>query len=175
MSTFYSQGDGNFDTLANWDTNTGGGGTDPASADDAGMDSHDFVIQANHKILMNLDMSAWTNGVNSLLVKSHSSTPGMLYWKDGTSGALKIKSGAVATNRLQGDATSATCRGRVLANLSGLWTGSTASATLMAAQAGVAGAVTDGGGAKRIFTPAVSPAQSSCAERPSRTGGPRSW
>lgn len=157
MATYYSQGDGNWSTLANWDTNAGGGGSDPPSADEAGMGADSFVIQANHKILMDMNMSAWT-GIVACLVKSHASTPGMLYWKDGQTGILKIRSGATATNRLQGDNTSATCKGRILINYSGLWTGSTATATFMASQYGASGAVTDGGGAKRIFTPTVSPA-----------------
>lgn len=102
--------------------------------------------------------------VNSVLVKSTSAgnVPGTLRFMDGYGTptvpvVLNIKSGAVATNRLQGDNTGAV-RGRVLANESGLWTGSTASATLMASQLGTTGAVSDGTGAKRIFTPTVSPA-----------------
>lgn len=47
MATFYSQGTGDWSTLTNWDTNTGGGGTDPASV--AAMDNQTFVIQAGHR------------------------------------------------------------------------------------------------------------------------------
>ena len=31
QTTYYSQGTGNFSTLTNWDTNQGGGGSDPAT------------------------------------------------------------------------------------------------------------------------------------------------
>jgi hypothetical protein len=56
-----------------------------------------------------------TAPINSCLVQSHATTPATLRFMDGYNGILNIKSGATATNRLQGNATSATCRGRMLA------------------------------------------------------------
>ena len=76
MSTFYSQGDGNWSTTTNWDTVAGGGGTDPASGNEAGMDNHTYIIQANHAITLDLNMAAWAVGIAGLTITSHATTPG---------------------------------------------------------------------------------------------------
>ena len=114
MATFYSQGSGNWSTLANWDTNAGGGGTDPASV--AAMDDQTFVIQAGHNIVMDVDISGHTNGVAGLTITSHATDPGMLraYGACGAVG-LKIKTGTTIVG------TNAATKGRILSNLSGVW------------------------------------------------------
>ena len=116
----------------------------------------DDVVTIQDGVIVDVDVT--TAVLTSLLIQSHATNPGTLRWKDAADGILRIKSVAVATNKVYGNATSATCRGRILCNQSGLWTGSTASATIMASQSGISGAVSDGGGAKRVFTPTVSPA-----------------
>lgn len=122
------------------------------------VDGDDVVIAAGDVVTVDVDTSGFINGLNSILVQSHASTPGMLRAMNGYDGILKIKSGSALTNRLQGNDTSAVCKGRVLANYSGLWPASSASETFCASQSGTAGTVTDGGDNKRIFTPAVAPA-----------------
>lgn len=116
--TYYSQGNGNWSTLSNWDTNSGGGGSDPASV--AAMDDCAFIIQANHAILMDADMSGFTNGIQTLTITSHATTPGTLYFANGTNGWLMVKTGynIVGTN--------AATKGRLLANSNGTWGGTTA-------------------------------------------------
>jgi hypothetical protein len=128
MSTFYSQGSGAFSTTTNWDTNRGGGGTDPASADEAGMAGHTFVIQPNHSIEYDMDMSGWsgTTGLYALTIEGHASTPGMLYCKYSAAGTyhLKIQGGSTSSNIIQG--TNLAAFGRLLANSDGVWANSTA-------------------------------------------------
>ena len=72
------------------------------------------VIAADCQMLMNQDQSAYT-GLLGVTISGHATTPGMLYWKDGTSGYLKIKTGY----NLLG--TSGTAKGRLLANSDGTW------------------------------------------------------
>jgi hypothetical protein len=147
MPTITSNGTGGglWGTGATW-----AGGVVPA-------DNEDVVIAAGDVVTMNIDTSGYANGLASVLVQSHDSTPGTLRWMNGYDGILKIKTGSATTNVLQGNDTSATCLGRVLANYSGLWTAGTTSAKFLASQSGATGTVADGGGDKRIFTPAVSP------------------
>ena len=116
MSTFYSQGSGNWSTTTNWDTNAGGGGTDPASGDEAGMDNHTYIIQAGHTITLDLDMSAWANGVAGLTIESHATTPGMLCCST-SAGAycIKVKTGTAIAG------TNAAAFGRILANSDKVW------------------------------------------------------
>ena len=104
------------------------------------------VIPANCQMLMNQDQSAWT-GLLGLTIASHATTPGMLYWLGATGGILRLKT----TFNIAGDATSSVCKGRLLANSTGLWTGSTATATagFAASQAGIGGSVSAG----NVFTP----------------------
>lgn len=73
------------------------------------------VIAADCQMLMNQDQSAYTDGMLGVTVEGHATTPGMLYWADGTSGHLKIKTGF----NLLG--TTGTLKGRVLANSDGVW------------------------------------------------------
>jgi hypothetical protein len=114
MATYYSQGDGAWSTLTNWDTNAGGGGSDPASV--AAMDDQTFVIQANHTITLDVDISGHANGIAGLTITSHATTPGMLVCKNttGTYG-LKIKTGTTIAG------TNAATKGRILANSDKTW------------------------------------------------------
>lgn len=115
MATYYSQGDGDWSTLTNWDTNAGGGGSDPASVAD--MDDDTFIIQANHTITMDADTSGFANGIAGLTITSHATTPGMLRFKYDADGTyhLKIKTGTTIAG------TNAAAKGRLLANSDGVW------------------------------------------------------
>jgi len=114
--TYYSQGSGNWSTVANWNDQAGGGGSSPA--DMAAMDGQDCVIQASHNILMDADLSALT-GLGNVTVTG-GATPGMLYFANGTNGYLKIRAGKTLSG------TTSTNRGRLLANSDGSWSTSTA-------------------------------------------------
>ena len=117
MATYYSQGTGNWSSTTNWDTVAGGGGSDPASGNEAGMDNHTYIIQVNHTITLDLDMTAWAVGIAGLTITGHATTPGMLRAKYDTDASygLKIKTGTT----IQG--TDAAAKGRLLANSDGVW------------------------------------------------------
>ena len=72
------------------------------------------VIAPDCQMLMNQDQSAYT-GLLGVTISGHATTPGMLYFKDGTDGYLKIKTGF----NLLG--TSGAAKGRLLANSNGTW------------------------------------------------------
>lgn len=114
MATYYSQGSDLWSTLTNWDTNAGGGGSDPASV--AAMDDQTFIIQAGHTITLDVDMSGFANGIAGLTITG-GATPGMLVCKYDADGTyhLKIKT---ATHLV---GTTSTNRGRLLANSDGVW------------------------------------------------------
>ena len=96
------------------------------------------VIAADCQMLMNQDQSAYT-GLLSVTING-GAAPGILYFKDGTSGYLKLKTGCNL------DGTTSTNRGRLLANSDGVWrgvkgttvTGSAAADTLTAVSHGLA-------------------------------------
>lgn len=102
MATITSNASGNWSVGATWV-----GGTKPADGDAV-------VIAAGHSVLMDEDQSAMT-GMLSVTVQGHASTPAMLYFKDGTSGYLKIRTGYSLVG------TSGTLKGRLLANSNGVW------------------------------------------------------
>jgi len=114
MATYYSQGTGDWSTVANWDTNSGGGGDDPA--DVADMDDDTFIIQAGHTITFDCDMSGFANGIAGLTITG-GGTPGMLVCESGGDGTyhLMIKTGTHITG------TTDTNRGRLLANSDEVW------------------------------------------------------
>jgi len=92
-----------------WSGGSGAGGA-PADGDAV-------VIAAGHNVLMNADLSSWT-GLTTLTIASHATTPGMLYFKDGTDGHLKFRTG---TNYgILGNNDGVTL-GRLLANHDGSW------------------------------------------------------
>ena len=105
MATITSNASGNWATSATWV-----GGVKPADGDAV-------VIAAGHSILMDDDLSAYT-GLFSVTIQGDDSIPGMLYFKDGTSGYLKLRTGY----NIVGD--TGTNKGRLLANADGVWRGS---------------------------------------------------
>ena len=108
MATATSTGSGSWSD-AIWSGGSGVGGA-PADGDDV-------VIAAGHNVLMNADLSSWT-GLTTLTIASHATTPGMLYFKNGTDGHLKFRTG---TNYgILGNNDGVTL-GRLLANHDGSW------------------------------------------------------
>jgi len=108
MATATSTGSGSWSD-AIWSGGSGAGGA-PADGDDV-------VIAAGHNVLMNADLSSWT-GLTTLTIASHATTPGMLYFKNGTDGHLKFRTG---TNYgILGNNDGVTL-GRLLANHDGSW------------------------------------------------------
>ncbi len=103
MPSSNGTGGGNWSVGATW-----AGGVKPA-------DGETVTIVAGDNILMDEDASALT-GFQTVTVQGHAITPGMLYWKDGTSGTLKIRTGynLVGTAGAQ--------KGRILINSDGDWT-----------------------------------------------------
>jgi len=79
------------------------------------VDNDIVVVAAGHSVLWDIDCSAWTNGIAGLTVTGHATDPAMLYFKDGTSGWLKIKTGTTIKG------TQAGFKGRILANSDGAW------------------------------------------------------
>jgi hypothetical protein len=102
MATKTSNTSGNWSVGATWV-----GGVKPA-------DNDSVVIAAGHNILMDDDLSAYT-GLQSVTISGHATTPGMLYWKDGTSGTLKLRTGYTIMG------TNFTYKGRLLVNSDGVW------------------------------------------------------
>ena len=96
-------GGGSFSAGATW-----AGGVEPADGDAV-------VIAAGDSVLMDRDASAYTGFQTVTITGIASGTPGMLYFKDGTSGYLKIRTGynLVGTNHA--------VKGRLLANSDGVW------------------------------------------------------
>ena len=110
MATATSNNSGNWgDDI--WDGGSGAGGI-PADGDAV-------VIAEGHSVLMNADLSAWTGLTTLTITGSASGTPGMLYFKNGTDGYLKFRTGA--GNGLLG--TNVANKGRLLANSDGTWRG----------------------------------------------------
>ena len=81
------------------------------------VDGDAVVIAAGHYVLMDDNLSTYT-GLFSVTIQGSAGTPGMLYFKNGTSGYLKIRTGY----NLIG--TSGTNKGRLLVNSDGVWRGS---------------------------------------------------
>ena len=82
------------------------GGSAPADGDKA-------IIAAGHEVQVDVDQSAWT-GMLGMSVAG-GATPGMVFWKDGQSGTLKLRTGADIVG------TFSTNNGRILANSDGSW------------------------------------------------------
>jgi len=97
-----------------WSTDIWDGG---AGADGIPADGDSVVIAAGHNVLMDADLSAWTGLVTVTITGG--ATPGMLYFKDGTNGYLKIRTGGDIVG------TTDTNRGRLLANSDGSWSTTT--------------------------------------------------
>jgi hypothetical protein len=102
MATITSNGSGSWSAGGTWV-----GGSAPA-------DNDAVVIAAGHSVLMDADLSAYT-GLQTVTISGHATDPGMLYFKSGTSGYLKIRTGY----HLIG--TDFAAKGRLLANSDGVW------------------------------------------------------
>ena len=101
-------------------SNGTGGGSWSAGATWAGgvkpADDDAVTIAAGDSVLMDEDTSGFANGLQTVTITGIASgTPAMLYFKNGTSGHLKLKTGyaIVGTNQ--------TVKGRLLANSDGVW------------------------------------------------------
>lgn len=106
MATAVSNNSGNWSDDI-WD---GGSGADGRPADGDAV-----TISAGHSVLMDSDLSAWT-GLQTVTITSHATTPGMLYFKDGTNGYLKLRTGYYIMGTNNG-----VTKGRLLANSDGVW------------------------------------------------------
>jgi hypothetical protein len=87
-NTFYSQGSDSFDVTTNWDTNQGGGGTDPSDF----TSGDDFIIQSGHTITLNISsarvLSLTIDGGGTFNNFSHNLQIGE---QDGSGGLLDIQ------------------------------------------------------------------------------------
>jgi hypothetical protein len=100
-------------TSGNWSVGgTWVGGVKPADGDDV-------VIAAGHSVLMD-DNTSYMTGLLSVTIQGHATTPAMLYFKNGTNGILKLRTGGY---QILG--TTGTLKGRLLANANGVWGDST--------------------------------------------------
>jgi hypothetical protein len=72
-------------------------------------------------MLMNTNMAAYTAGILALTVSGDNTDPGMIYWKNGTDGHLKLKTDTSPVGSIIG--TTGTYKGRILANSDGVWRG----------------------------------------------------
>ena len=108
MANKYAVASGLWSSTSTWsDTDGGPPGASPPADGDA------VFISAGVSVQMNVDQSSFT-GLFTVTIRG-GTTPGMLYWMNGASGYLKIRSGY----NLVG--TTATNRGRLLANSDGSW------------------------------------------------------
>jgi len=108
VATITSAGSGAWGTGATWV-----GGSAPSDGDDV-------IIVAGHNVQMDVDQSGWT-GLQGVVIQG-GTTPGMLYWANGSSGHLKIRTGYHITGTTAGDPEA---RGRILANSDGSWSTAT--------------------------------------------------
>jgi hypothetical protein len=107
MAVITSNQSGNWSANATWV-----GGIVP-------IDNDSVIIAANHAILMDANTGGFANGIAGITITGNNSAlPGMLYWKDGSNGHLRIKSG----NNLSG--TNNSTNGRLLINSDGNWSNS---------------------------------------------------
>ena len=90
----------------NWSNTATWGGTVP-------VDGDSVTINAGVNVLMDVDQGAFT-GLTGLVITG-GVTPGMLYFKNGTNGHLKMKTGYNITG------TTVTNNGRLLVNSDGVW------------------------------------------------------
>jgi hypothetical protein len=112
MATKYAVASGNWSSTATWSDSDGGAG---GAAVPVNLDV--VVISAGVIVTFDVDMSAFTNGINGLTIRG-GVTPGMLRFKWDAAGTyhLKIRS---APYTISG--TTSTNRGRLLANGTGTW------------------------------------------------------
>src|SRR3990172_11629682 len=114
MPTRYGVASGDWsNTSAVWSDTDGGspGNYVPADGDT-------FVILAGVDVKMDVDQSGFTGLAGANTIRG-GATPGMLYFANGDSGYLKLRTGATIVG------TTSTNRGRLLANSDGSWSTST--------------------------------------------------
>lgn len=109
MANKYAVASGAWSAIATWSDTDGGAGGAAVPADGDAV-----FISAGVSVLMDVDLSAYT-GLFGVTVRGDATTPGMLYWKNGTSGYLKIRTGYSLVG------TTGTLKGRVLVNSDGVW------------------------------------------------------
>jgi hypothetical protein len=119
MATKYAVASGVWSSTSVWSDSDGGGAGASVPAD-----GDTIFISTAVNVQMDVDQSAFT-GLATVTVRG-GATPGMLYWKDGASGYLKIRTG----NNIVGTNAGGN-RGRLLMNSDGVWgnTGAVAYAT----------------------------------------------
>jgi len=110
MATRYAVASGDWSNNTSVWSDTDGG----AAGNFVPADGDTFVISAAVNVKMDADQSAFTGLAGNNIIRG-GATPGMLYWCDGDSGYLKLRTAAT----LQG--TTDTNRGRLLANSDGTW------------------------------------------------------
>lgn len=110
MATKYAVVSGAWSSTATWSDTDGGAGGAAVPADGDAV-----VISAGVSVLMDVNQSAFVTGIAGVTIRGAAVTPGMLYFKDGTNGYLKIK----ASTTIRG--TNAAVYGRILANSDGVW------------------------------------------------------
>jgi hypothetical protein len=96
---------------------TGGGAWSSAATWSGGVvpaNDEAVTIAPGDPVLMDVDTSGFADGLQTVTI-SGGVTPGMLYFKNGTSGYLKMKTGYNIIG------TTSTNRGRLLANSDGVW------------------------------------------------------
>jgi len=115
MANKYAVASGLWSATSTWSDTDGGGGGAAVPADGDAV-----FISAAVNVQMDADLSAYT-GLFAVTIRGDNTTPGMLYFKNGTSGFLKIRTGY----NLAGTS-GTTYKGRLLANSDGVWANSTA-------------------------------------------------
>lgn len=98
MATYYSQGSGNWSTLANWNDAIGGGGASPASI--AAMSNNTFVIQKGHVVVQDVEddvdctgaITGWTTGIAGVTITGGDvgEDPGQLVLCDSPNSTLAL-------------------------------------------------------------------------------------
>jgi len=93
---WYSQGNGDWSTWANWNDAANGSGS--AATQESDFDGVAVVIQAGHAIRVDDGVDHNGNGVTvtGITITSHATTPGRLYWDDTDTGGNIACSGDIA-------------------------------------------------------------------------------
>ena len=113
MASKYAVASGSWSSTSVWSDSDSGppGATVPADGDSV-------TISAAVNVLMDVDQSSFTGLLN--VVIRGGVTPGSLYWANGTSGYLKVRTGYSISGTLD------TNKGRLIANADGTWATTTA-------------------------------------------------
>ena len=112
MAAKYAVASGPWSSTATWSDTDGGlpGAAVPVTADAV-------IVSAGVSVLMDVDTSGFAAGISGVTIRGvNSGNPGMLYWKAGTSGYLKMTSGTLISSPA-----GSAINGRLLANSDGVW------------------------------------------------------